>query len=143
MVSIQVLYSVALFSGFVKGMLLAVKQGIKRIQIPESMIKVHPSKSCKDEWAAVVFKKLSAPSQDNKYLGRHLDPNEEPPLSFKEKKHKELSDMYQRILIGLALAPQLCTKYVRQSRKTEGLMHTHLMGVPFGEVFIPGCETLF
>jgi hypothetical protein len=54
MVSIQVLYSVALFSGFVKGMLLAVKQGIKRIQIPESMIKVHPSKSCKDEWAAVA-----------------------------------------------------------------------------------------
>jgi hypothetical protein len=63
-------------------------------------------------------------SQDNKYLGRHLDPNVDPPFSFKEKKHKELSDMYQRILIGLGLAPQLCTKYVRQSRKTEGLMHT-------------------
>ncbi len=50
-------------------MLLTVKQGIKRIQIPESMIKVQPSKSCKDEWATIVFKKLSAPTQDNKYLG--------------------------------------------------------------------------
>ncbi|KAL3779195.1 hypothetical protein ACHAWO_008101 [Cyclotella atomus] len=53
--------------------------------------------------------------------------------------------MYRRILIGLGLAPQLCTDYVRQSKKTDGLMHTHLMGVadptgciPFGKVFIPG-----
>jgi hypothetical protein len=147
---VEVSFLVAYFSGFGKGMVLTVKQGINRIQIPESMIKVGPSKSCQDEYALVVFKKLSAPSQDNKYFGRFLDPAEEPPASFLRKSHKDLSDMYQRVFIGLGLPPWKCAEYVRRSRKNDGKMHANLTGVadptgciPRGEVFIPGCETAF
>lgn len=67
--------------GLIKGMLL-VKKGIERIQISESMIKVMPSKTSRGHWATIIFKKLYAPSVQNKLLGRLLDPNKDPPNSF-------------------------------------------------------------
>eukprot|EP00804_Cyclotella_cryptica_P029472 CCRYP_011281-RE/>CCRYP_011281-RE protein AED:0.21 eAED:0.21 QI:965/1/1/1/0.88/0.84/19/194/1883 len=130
--------------GLIKGMLL-VKRGIKHIQIPESMIKVMPSKSSNKKWATVIFKKLYAPSTQNKLLGRMLDPNGNPPNSFKVERQKSLSDMYQRILIGFGVPKLVCDDYVKLSRNVEKLRHAHLMGVadptgsiPYGEVFIPG-----
>lgn len=132
--------------GLIKGMLL-VKSGIERIQIPESMIKVGPSKTSSNNWATAIIKKLYAPSAHNKLLGRLLDPNQDPPNSFKVEYQKSLSDMYQRILIGFGVPKCICDDYVRRSRNVDSLMHTHLMGVadptgciPYGEVFIPGCE---
>ena len=43
--------------GLAKGMLLK-KKGIDKIQLPQSMIKVGPSQTCKDPWAAVIIKNV-------------------------------------------------------------------------------------
>lgn len=43
--------------GLVKGMLLK-KKGIDKIQLSHSMIKVNPSQTCEDPWAAVIIKNV-------------------------------------------------------------------------------------
>ena len=95
----------------------------------------------------IVFKMLTAPSDENGKLGRYLDPSEEAPNSFVTKSRKDLSDMYQRMIVGYGVDQSICKKYIKQSRSTEGLRHTHLMGtadptgsIPYEWVFIPGCE---
>lgn len=110
------------------------------------MIKVKGLEFSANDSATIVFKK-AAPSVENKYHGRYLDPSEEAPLSFLEKKHKDLSEMYQRMLIGLGVSQRMCKSYVIRSRSTEGLMHTHMMGtadptgcIPYRKVFISGRE---
>ena len=96
----------------------------------------------------IVFKMLTAPSDENEKLGRFLDPSEEAPNSFVTKSRKDLSDMYQRMLIGYGVGQSICRAYVKQSRRTEGLRHATLIGaadptgsIPYGKVFIPGCES--
>ena len=128
--------------------MLLEKEGIERIQIPRSMIKVLPVESSKDSGAIIAFKKLSAPSGDNIYFGRHLDPNEKTTKSFMTKSHDPLSDMYQRIMKGYGIETYICDGYVKRARKTDGLKHAHLLGVadptcciPYGHVFIPGCKS--
>lgn len=132
-------------SGLIKGILFA-KPGIKHIQIPKSMIKVLGSKPSSDE-VTIVFKMLTSPSDENGQLGRFLDPSEKAPESFVTKSRKDLSDMYQRMLIGYGVDQSICREYVKQSRRTEGLRHATLIGtadptgsIPYGKVFIPGCE---
>lgn len=130
--------------------MLCVKEGINRIQIPDSMIKVLDVESTDEDWADIVFKKLSAPSEDNKLLGRYLDPDEGAPASYETNPQKKLSGMYQRILIGFGVPKPICKKYVQQSLVTSNKRHTHLIGVadptgciPYGQVFIPGCKCDF
>ena len=110
------------------------------------MIKMLPIDSSTDNRAIIAFKKLSAPSDDNNYFGRYLDPNEETTKSFETRPQKKLSEMYQRILIGYGIPKSMCDDYVKRSQKIDGLKHMHLLGVadptaciPYGHVFIPGC----
>ena len=133
-------------SGLVKGILL-VKEGIDCIQIPDSMIKAPPSEVSNDDRVFLIFKTAFAPSKNSALLERYLDPVKKTTNSFITKPHKELCKMYQRILTGLGVSKQLCDDYVKQSRDVSGLKHKHLMGVadptgqiPYGEVFVPGCE---
>ena len=111
------------------------------------MIKAPPSEVSNSDAAVLIFKTASAPSKDSALFERYLDPDENTTEGFITKSQKELSEMYQRALTGLGVSKQLCNDYVKQSRKVSGLKHWHLMGVadptgqiPYGEVFIPGCE---
>ena len=132
--------------GFAKGILLE-KEGIKRVQLPQSMIKMLPVDSSTDNRAIIAFKKLIAPTYENILFQRYLDPEEETADSFKTKSHAKLSNMYQRILIGYGIPKTICDNYVKRSQNIDRRKHVHLLGVadptaciPYGQVFIPGCE---
>ena len=89
--------------GFAKGMLLK-KQGITHIQIPRSMIKAPPSKAYFDSWAAVVIKNV-LPSEENRQMGRFLDPDAIPANKiWEEDSSKPLSKMHQKMLIGFGVS---------------------------------------
>ncbi|KAL7541843.1 hypothetical protein ACHAXR_011280 [Thalassiosira sp. AJA248-18] len=129
--------------GLVKGMLLK-KRGIHCIQIPPSMIKAPPSKTCKEGWAAVVIKNVF-PSDENNQLGRDLDPDATAPGSWKDKDRKQLSTMYQRMLIGFGVKKGIVDTYTKQSRMPKNLRHAHIKGVidptgklPENKVFVSG-----
>jgi hypothetical protein len=130
-------------SGLIKGMLL-VKAGIDHIMSPKSMVKVKSSDISTDDFAYVVFKSMSAPSEPCKDFGKYLDPDQTATDSFMDKPQKKLSDMYVRMLVGLGLKPQQCKTYMQTSLKLDNVT---LMGVadptgsiPYGMIFIPGCE---
>ena len=108
--------------GLAKGMLLK-KRGISHIQLPKSMMKAPPSATCTDTWAAVVIKNVF-PSEENKNLGRYLDPNESATKSWKKgDRRKQLSPMYQRMVIGYGVGVRAVKEYARQSRKVMKLRH--------------------
>jgi len=129
--------------GLTKGMLLR-KRGITRIQLPESMRKAPPSRTCDERWAAVVIKNVY-PSEENNQLGRHLDPEGTPAKSWREKVRKPLSSMYQRMLIGYGVKESDVTTYTKKSRNSHKMRHAHLRGctdptgkLPEHKVFISG-----
>ena len=104
--------------GLAKGMLLK-KRGITCIQIPRSMIKVPPSKTCSESWAAVVIKNVF-PSEENRQMGRLLDPDANPPIkSWIEKKREPMSKMHQRMLIGFGVNQSYIKAYARPAKIPE------------------------
>ena len=108
--------------GLAKGMLLK-KSGIKKIQLPSSMIKAPQSRTCNDNWLAVVIKNVF-PSQENIQMGRLLDPDaQQATPSWKEQARKQLSPMYARMLIGFGVKKRVVDTYTRRSRNTKTLKH--------------------
>lgn len=108
--------------GLAKGMLLR-KTGIKKIQLPSSMIKAPKSRTCNDNWLAVVIKNVF-PSQENVQMGRLLDPDAQQATdSWKEQARKQLSPMYARMLIGFGVKKRVVDTYTRRSRNTKTLKH--------------------
>lgn len=108
--------------GLAKGMLLK-KTGIKKIQLPSSMIKAPKSRTCNDNWLAVVIKNVF-PSQENVQMGRLLDPDAQQATdSWKEQARKQLSPMYARMLIGFGVKKRVVDTYTRRSRNTKTLKH--------------------
>ncbi|KAL7552434.1 hypothetical protein ACHAWF_015675 [Thalassiosira exigua] len=129
--------------GLAKGMLLK-KQGITRIQLPESMIKAPPSDSSDESWVAVVVKNMY-PSESNSLFRRFLDPEEDAPPKWIEEKKKPLSDMYRRMLRGYGVKKAGVKTYGERSQYADKLRHAHLRGctdptgkLPKNKVFITG-----
>lgn len=109
--------------GLAKGMLLK-KRGITCIEIPRSMIKAPPSKTCADSWAAVVIKNVF-PSEENRQMGRFLDPDAIPAnRSWMETdSRKQLSKMHQRMLIGFGVSKSYVKEYTRSAKDPNKLKH--------------------
>ncbi|KAL7546948.1 hypothetical protein ACHAWF_010266 [Thalassiosira exigua] len=107
--------------GLAKGMLLK-KRGITRIQLPKSMMKALPSDTCDENWAAIVVKN-AFPSEENKSLGRFLDPEEDAAPSWKEQKKKALSKMYKRMLRGYGVKMSDVFTYAERSQEPQKLRH--------------------
>jgi hypothetical protein len=103
--------------GLAKGMLLK-KQGISRIQLPKSMIKAPPSRTCDDDCLTLIIKNCF-PSDENKQLGRFLNPEAEPQKSWVKKKKKPLSDMYQRMLVGFGVEQSVVEEYTKSAEKVK------------------------
>jgi len=147
--------------GLAKGMLLK-KRGITCIQLPSSMLKVPPSKTCTETWVAIVVNNVF-PSEGNNLMGRFLDPDakdvtkswkgrflDHATKSGKNKNTmKSLSPMYKRMLVGFGVKESNVNLYARQSIKDpKTLKHVHLKGVidptgklPENKVFIAGYTT--
>lgn len=113
--------------GFAKGMLLK-KRGITCIQLPSSMIKVPPSKTCIDNWAAVVIKN-EFPSDENRQKGRFLDPDvASANKSWMDgERRKKLSPMYQRILIGYGVKESDVKTYTLAAKNPKYLKHGEVL----------------
>jgi hypothetical protein len=77
--------------GMAKGMLTR-KLGIDKIQLPPSMIKVGPSRKCKEDWAVMIVKAI-APGYYKLQLGKYLDPELFANKSFVKESVKEQSPM--------------------------------------------------
>ena len=109
--------------GFAKGMLLK-KQGINCIQLPRSMIKVPPSETCTDSWAAVVIKN-EFPSEEKRQMGRFLDPDaaEANKSWMKTDRRKQLSKMFRRMLIGYGVKESKVKAYTRAAKNLKYLKH--------------------
>jgi hypothetical protein len=107
--------------GFAKGMLLK-KSGIRRIQIPPSMIKARKSETCNEDYVALIIKNVF-PSEENKQLGRFLDPEEDARKSWASDYKKPLSDMYQRMLIGFGVKESVVKDYAQSAKKAKMLKH--------------------
>lgn len=103
--------------GLAKGMLLK-KQGISRIQLPKSMFKAPPSRICNDDCLTLIIKNCF-PSDENKQLGRFLDPEAEPQKSWVKKEKKPLSDMYQRMLVGYGVEQSVVEVYTKSAKKVK------------------------
>lgn len=133
--------------GLAKGMLIK-KRGITRIELPSSMIKAPKSSQNEQQWVAVIVKN-SFPSEENVQIGRMLDPEAaHPKKSWIEKDKKQLSTMYQRMLVGYGVKKSIVDSYTRRSRQPKKLKHAHLKGcidptgaLPSGKVFIAGHTT--
>jgi len=134
--------------GLAKGMLLK-KRGITCIQLPSSMMKAPPSKTCDGNWAAVIIKN-KFPSEENNQMGRLLDPDAANATgSWMDQDRKPLSKIYKRMLIGFGVEEKVVNSYASQSKKNpKKLKHVHLKGVidptgklPENKVFISGYTT--
>lgn len=122
--------------GLAKGMLL-VKDGISKIQLPQSMIKAPPSNTSDETWVAIIMKNVF-PCEKNIQLGRYLHPDDDACNSWKKQKHKELSEMYQRMLLGFGVKEEYVSSYTELSRSSDRLKHAHLKGVADPTFKIPG-----
>ena len=108
--------------GLAKGMLLK-KRGISRIQLPTSMFKAKRSNTCNNKYAAIIIKNFF-PSDENKQLGRLLDPTEKVPCkSWMSNDKKKLSSMYQRMLVGFGVKESDVQLYAKSARNPEKLKH--------------------
>jgi hypothetical protein len=109
--------------GMAKGMLLK-KRGITSIQLPKSMIKVQRSTICFEKGASFIVKN-EFPSEENRQMGRFLDPDaKQANMSWMmNERRKPLSDMYQRMLIGYGVKKSDVTAYTRAAKKTKHLKH--------------------
>ncbi len=109
--------------GIAKGMLLK-KRGITSIQLPTSMIKAPPSKICSEKVASFIVKN-EFPSEENRQLGRFLDPDAiKANKSWMMNEHrKPLSPMYQRMLIGYGIIESVVRAYTRAAKSPKHLKH--------------------
>jgi len=109
--------------GMAKGMLLK-KRGITSIQLSAKMFKAQRSKICSEEGATFIVKN-EFPSEENKQMGRFLDPDAiQANKSWMTKEHrKPLSPMYQRMLIGYGVKESNVRAYTRAAKNPKHLKH--------------------
>ena len=124
--------------------MLTKTRGIKKLQLPSSMIKAPKSRTCNDNWLAVVVKNVF-PSQENKQMERLLDPDAQPARkSWKEQDRKQLSPMYARMLIGFGVKKRVVDTYRRRSRNAKSLKHgTNFDSIAFTCVLTNGSNLTF
>lgn len=67
------------------------------------------------------------PSNENKLMGRFLDPEKSAPPSWCKESHKLLSDMYQRLLTGYGVKKEDFDNYRRDATKSNKLRHGELL----------------
>ena len=110
--------------GMAKGMLLK-KRGITSIQLPTSMIKAPPSEICSENGVTFIIKN-EFPSEENKQMGRFLDPDAiQANKSWLTKEYrKPLSSMYQRMLIGYGVKESDVRAYTRAAKHPKHLKHS-------------------
>ena len=72
--------------------MLTRKRGITKIQLPPSMLKVGPSRDCRDDWVVLIIKGI-VPAVSNIQLAKYLDPTTEARKSYVDEKIKDLSPM--------------------------------------------------
>ena len=87
-------------------------------------MKVPPSETCTDNWAAVVIKN-EFPSEENRQMGRFLDPDAAKANKswMKNDRRKQLSKMYQRMLIGYGVKVSDVTAYTKAAKTPKYLKH--------------------
>ena len=88
------------------------------------MIKVPPSETCTDSWAAVVIKN-EFPSEEKRQMGRFLDPDaaEANKSWMKTDRRKQLSKMFRRMLIGYGVKESKVKAYTRAAKNLKYLKH--------------------
>ena len=93
------------------------------------MVKVPPSKCCKENWVAVVVKD-AFPSKKNQSIGNILDPDKKDPspsASEELKQNVKLSVMYKKLLQGFGVPGSVLDKYCASFKRSVGaLRHAHL-----------------
>ena len=130
--------------GIFKGMLVS-KLGIKKIQLPPSMLKVPASKEAHTlEAAYVLFKRLS-PTKSSEQMDRKINPNvsSEPTKSSKKTK---LGDGASNVLSSLGVSDETLIQYRADSCIDWQMRnHSYCVGVcdptdalPPGSVFVTG-----
>ena len=143
--------------GLLKGMLCR-KRGISRIQLPDSMRKVGPSKSKEimhekkdSNWVVMLVTQQGVhPSQTNRIFGQHLNQPEvgksdRQSRNF-EYRNKMLSPMIKDVVVGLGIARDTVESYAKAAKESrDQLKHAWLVGVadptdsiPEGHIFITG-----
>mmetsp|Transcript_75529 Transcript_75529/g.179418 ORF Transcript_75529/g.179418 Transcript_75529/m.179418 type:complete len:766 (-) Transcript_75529:25-2322(-) len=132
--------------GLFKGM-LTVKPGIDRIQLPQSMLKVPPSRSAKPEdCRAWIVVRLAHPTDSNRILGKWLK-GVSPSQSFiRQKTSKKFSPMLQRLLEAVRVPEKVLKEYQEPQAEQNFLRkEAWVVGVadptsklPDGHLFISG-----
>ncbi|KAL3765869.1 hypothetical protein ACHAWU_005402 [Discostella pseudostelligera] len=96
---------------------------------------------------AVIIKNVF-PSEENKQLGRFLDPVGDARDSWTANDKRPLSDMYQRMLVGYGVKTSVVDEYAQSARNPIKLKHGHFKGcvdptgaLPENKVFISGYTT--
>ena len=114
--------------GLAKGMLVK-KASATKIELPQSMVKVPPSKCCEENWVIVVVKGVF-PSKKSQSIGIILDPDKRdlsPSASEELKKTVKLSVMYKKLLLGFGVPCSVLDKYCAAIKSSVGaLKHAHL-----------------
>jgi len=132
------------FLGTAKGM-LAVKDGISKIQIPASMIKVSKSKTQPLHEYVAFNVKQHFPWTNQWVTGRLFDPNEKDPTEKQLKELNPICDDTQRVLRCKGVDGDVIQRYMEDFKQLTRIKHANLIGIcdptgniPSGHVFITG-----
>ena len=136
--------------GIGKGMLMR-KPGIKKIQLPPSMVKVGPSRCCDDDWVCLVVKNVF-PSTVNTLVSRALAGDElsasarkelENTMSMRASKNRQKPGIVMRLMSALGVPDDVMKAY--ENKSPEEATHTWVVGgadptnsLPAGHIFVTG-----
>ncbi|CAJ1388393.1 unnamed protein product [Effrenium voratum] len=121
--------------GVIKG-LLTWKPGIDVIQVPPSMRKVPPSKTCHDDWACITVMD-TFPGNLAKKLPNQTAFGGRPSLW----QPKDVSDMLELLLSCHGVPSQFLASYKKQKQRPEAWMvgvADPSGAIPAGHIFLPG-----
>jgi len=114
--------------GIAKG-LFVKKASATKFQLPSSMVKVPPSRTCSDDWVCVVVKD-TLPSRKNITIGALLDPDLSGPSASALKdleKTATLKGMYKKHLRGCGVPASVLDHYSAAIKRSAcAIKHAHL-----------------
>lgn len=137
--------------GLFKGMLMGKNLSADEppIQIPQSMLKLGPSRASDPEEKGflVITTNGVHPNTTNQMMGRLLSGVGTTKTIRKQSvEQKQFSPMIYQLWVGLKVPRHVCDEYIRASKKEENLQHAFVVGLtdpttgglPHSSVFVPG-----
>lgn len=132
--------------GIYKGNLF-VRAGIKKIQLPNSMLKVGKSVARKTAFkGAFLIINQVYPSSNNQLIEREINPYLKPPTKTAEKSLEGIPTMVFNLLLACGVPSDIMEDYKSNCKHYEHRHHANLVGMcdctvgglPPGAVFISG-----